>query len=69
MVGSMSHTQQLCSISSQTPGRPEIPQRHVPSSQMGQSGSPPPGPANTGRSSQGPCYPDEAEVPLPFQVP
>ena len=36
---------------------------------MGRSGPPPPGPANTGRSSRGRCYPDEAEVPLPYQVP
>ena len=39
------------------------------SSRMGRSGPPPPGSANTGRSSRGRCYPDEAEVPLPYQVP
>ena len=31
--------------------------------------APPPGSANTGRSSRGQCYLDEAEVPLPYQVP
>ena len=37
--------------------------------QRGRPKPPPPGPANTGRSSRGRCYPDEAEVPLPDQVP
>ena len=39
------------------------------SSRMGRSGGPPPGPANTGRSSRGRFYPNEAKVPLPSQVP